>query len=61
MRGASAIFMPHTEAIACLTQIVTLHTCEERMGDQRDTKIVHDASTVTAAVGEKAHLGTKCH
>jgi len=37
MRSASAIFMSHTEAITCLPQIVTLHGCEERMGDQRGT------------------------
>ena len=39
MRSASAICMSHTEAIMCLPQIVTLHGCEERMGDQRGTKV----------------------
>ena len=58
MRSASAICMSHTEAITCLLQIVTLRSCEERMEDQRGT---HDASTAAAAVGEKAHLGTKRH
>ena len=38
MRIASVIFMPHTEAIMCLPQIVTLYGFEERMGAQRDTK-----------------------
>ena len=32
MRNASAFFMSQTETIMCLTQIVTLHGCEERMG-----------------------------
>ena len=39
MRSASAIFVSHTEAIMCLPQIVTLRGCEERMGDQRSTKV----------------------
>ena len=39
MRSASAIFVSHTEAIACLPQIVTLHGCEERMGNPRGTKV----------------------
>jgi len=39
MRSASAIFMSRTEAIACLPQIVTLRGCEERIGDQRGTKV----------------------
>ena len=55
MRSAPAIFMSRTEAITCLPQIVTLRSCEERMGDQRSTK----ESTVAPVVGEKAHLGTK--
>ena len=40
MRSASAIFMSCTESIMCLLQIITLHNCEERMGDQRGTKAV---------------------
>ena len=28
-----------TEAITCLLQIVTLRGCEERVGDQRGTKV----------------------
>ena len=32
MRDASAIFMSRTEAITCLPQIVTLHSCEEEWG-----------------------------
>jgi len=51
MRSASAIFMSRTEAITCLLQIVTLHSCEERMGDETGTKVVP-----APAVGEKAHL-----
>ena len=39
MKTASAIFMSCTEAITCLPQIVTLSGCEERMGDQRGTKV----------------------
>ena len=39
MKSALAIFMSRTEAITCLPQIVTLHSCEERMGDQRGTKV----------------------
>jgi len=39
MRSASAIFMSRTEVIMCLLQIVTLRGCEERMGDQRGTKV----------------------
>jgi len=39
MRSASVIFMSRTEAIMCLPQIVTLHSCEERMGDQKGTKV----------------------
>ena len=39
MRSASAIFMSRTEAITCLPQIITLRGCEERMGDQRGTKV----------------------
>jgi len=31
--------MSRTEAITCLPQIVTLRGCEERMGDQRGTKV----------------------
>jgi len=30
--------MSRTEAITCLPQIVTLRSCEERMGDQRGYK-----------------------
>ena len=57
MRSASVIFMPHTEAITCLSQIVTLVNNEwESKGVQ---SWHHDSSTVAAAVGEKAHLGTK--
>jgi len=55
-----AIFMFHNEAIH-LQQIVTLRGCE-RMAAQRGTKVapwIHDASTVAAAVGEKAHLRVK--
>ena len=48
--------MTRTEAIKFLLKIVTLHSCEERMGDQRGTKIDHNASTVAAAVGENSHL-----
>ena len=60
MRSASVIFMSHTETITCLPKIVTLRGCEERMGDQRSTKVApYDASTVAPAVGEKAHLGMK--
>jgi len=51
MISASAMFMSHTEAITCLPQIVTLRGCEERMH--------HDASTLAAVVGEKAHLEMK--
>ena len=40
MRSASAIFMSRTEAITCLLQIVTLRSCEERMGDHRGTKVM---------------------
>jgi len=61
MRSASVIFMSQTEAITCLPQIVTLCGCEERMGDQRGTKVAPWCSTVAAEVGEKAHLGTKRH
>ena len=41
MRSASAILilMSHTEAIMYLPQIVTLHSCEERIGAQRGTKV----------------------
>ena len=39
MRSASAIFISRTEAITCLPQIVTLRSSEERMGDQRVTKV----------------------
>jgi len=39
MRSATAIFMSHTEAIMCLPQIVTLCSCEERMGAQRGKKV----------------------
>jgi len=39
MRSASVIFMSRTEAIMCLQQIITLQGCEERMGDQRGTKV----------------------
>ena len=39
MRNAFAIFISHTEAITCLPQIVTLRSCEERMGDQSGTKV----------------------
>jgi len=31
--------MSRTEAITCLPQIVTLRGCEERMGEQRSTKV----------------------
>jgi len=50
--------MSCTEAIACLPQIITLRGCEKRMRGTKGYK-GHDASTVAAAVGEKAHLGTK--
>ena len=39
MRSASAIFMSRTEAITCLPQVITLRGYEERMGDQRGTKV----------------------
>ena len=39
MRSASAIFMSRTEAIMCLPQIVTLRGFEEKMGDQKGTKV----------------------
>ena len=39
MRSTSVIFMSHTEAITFLPQTVTLGGCEERMGDQRGTKV----------------------
>ena len=39
MRSDLVIFMSHTEAIKCLPQIVILRGCEERMGDQRGTKV----------------------
>ena len=39
MRSALAILISHTEAIMCLPKIVTLHGCEERMGNQRGTKV----------------------
>ena len=39
MSSASAIFMSRTEAIKCLSQIVTFCGCEERTGDQRGTKV----------------------
>ena len=43
----------------CLTpQIVTLRSCEEKMGDQRST-MTQALYSVAAAVGEKAHLGMK--
>ena len=58
MKISSAIFMSCTEAITYLPQIVTLCGCEERMGDQRGTKVTW---TVAAAVGEKTHLRTKRH
>jgi len=63
MRSASAIFMPRTEAITRLPQIVTLRGCEElKNGRSKGYKgSNHDASTVAPAVGEKAHLGTKQH
>ena len=48
--------MSRTEAITCLPQIVTLPGYEERMGDQRGKKV---ACTLAAAVGKKAHPGTK--
>ena len=34
MRSVSVIFMSRIEAIMCLLQIVTIRSCEERMGDQ---------------------------
>ena len=58
MRNGSAIFMSHNEAIMCLSQIVTLRGCKERMGAQKGINV---ASTVVATVGEKAHLRTKRH
>jgi len=39
MKNASAIFMSCTEATTCLLQIVTLRSFEEKMGDQRGTKV----------------------
>jgi len=39
MKSASSIFMSSTEVITCLPQIITLCGCEERMGDQRGTKV----------------------
>ena len=39
MRSASVIFMSPTEAITCLPQIFALPSCEERIGDQRGTKV----------------------
>ena len=57
MRSASVIFTSCIEAIT--HQPSPIHSCEERMGAQRGTN--HDASTVAAVVGKKAHLGTKWH
>jgi len=61
MRSASVIFMSRTEAITCLLQTVTLRGCEERIGYKGSTIYIYiyNASTVAAAVGEKAHLETK--
>jgi len=62
MKSSSVIFMFYTEAIKCLLQIVTLCSCEERMGDQRGTKVaLWYKHCIAAAVGEKAHLGMKQH
>jgi len=47
-----------TETISCLLQIFTLRGCEERIGDQKDKKVV---CTVATVVDEKVHLGTKRH
>jgi len=58
MRSASVIFTSCTEAITYLPS-PSIHSCEERMGAQRGTN--HDASTVAAVVGKKAHLGMKWH
>ena len=59
----SIIAVRSVSAIFCLV-LKPLHAnhklspkrCEKRMGAQRGSKV---ASTVGAAVGEKAHLGTK--
>ena len=62
MRSASLMYMSLTEAITCLPQIITLHGYEERMGEQRGTKVTQcDTSTAAPAVGKKAHLRTKRH
>ena len=50
--------MSRTEGITSLPQIVTLRSCEENYGRSKGYK---GASTVAAAVGKKAHLGTKRH
>ena len=39
VKSASVICISCTEAITCLLQIITLRGCEERMGDQRGTKV----------------------
>ena len=38
--------MSRTEAITCLPQIVTLRGCEERMRDQRGTKVAPSVSSL---------------
>ena len=52
MKSAAAIFMSRTEAITCLP----LCGCEEKNGRSKGVQRKHP---VAAAVGEKAHLGTK--
>ena len=49
--------MSRTETITCLLKILTFHGCEERMGDQKGTKVAPWCKHYTAAVGEKAISG----
>ena len=61
MRSALAIFMSHTEAITCLPQIVTSHSCKERMGDQRGTLTLTFTHVLIALMSNKALLKPRHH
>ena len=64
MRSASVIFMSScSEAITCLLQIVTFTQIymKKEWGCKGVQSQHHDASVITAVIGEKAHLETKRH
>ena len=60
MRSAYAIFICLAlKPLGVYCKSSPIHGCEERTGPKEVQKQRHDASTVAAVVGKKAHIGMK--